>query len=390
MKRPSSIALATSLSLDNNDAAMNPFPSKRRRFTIDSEWILRELPEMPYLYLKEKTATVVLNDSPQQIANRIVESARSMNCFGEYNSAKAKATLSVDDTEFYIQLFKVRVGEKQEKANECIIVEMQRLSGSTVVFHRVARNILSASKIRNVQVLSRVPVNTERSVTSHREGSTSTSTGSTTGTVKESDLFNRTMEIVESLLKKDRVDANLLGMESLQLLTNPNSSSDAMVAYASNITLTGCGFGDVKRTLVSLIADHTTFEGEAVEENSAEAKYFHKIRTCAFTVLSNALDAMRGTDAFEDQCLADEEWAGEDGFLSVLLKEMNQATSRPHDAYLAGKSIKTILENSSRMRSNVSQLEATRIILDAQTVGKGYPLLNNVSESLLEILGEAK
>jgi len=390
MKRPSSIALATSLSLDNNDAAMNPFPSKRRRFTIDSEWILRELPEMPYLYLKEKTATVVLNDSPQQIANRIVESARSMNCFGEYNSAKAKATLSVDDTEFYIQLFKVRVGEKQGKANECIVVEMQRLSGSTVVFHRVARNILSASKIRNVQVLSRVPVNTERSVTSHREGSTSTSTCSTTGTVKESDLFNRTMEIVESLLKKDRVDANLLGMESLQLLTNPNSSSDAMVAYASNITLTGCGFGDVKRTLVSLIADHTTFEGEAVEENSAEAKYFHKIRTCAFTVLSNALDAMRGTDVFEDQCLADEEWAGEDGFLSVLLKEMNQATSRPHDAYLAGKSIKTILENSSRMRSNVSQLEATRIILDAQTVGKGYPLLNNVSESLLEILGEAK
>ena len=42
------------------------------------------------------------------------------------------------------------------------------------------------------------------------------------------------------------------------------------------------------------------------------------------------------------------------------------------------------------MRSNVSQLEATRIILDAKTVGKGYPLLNNVSESLLEILGEAK
>jgi len=88
MKRPSSIALATSLSLDNNDAAINPFPSKRRRVTIDSKWILRELPEMPYLYLKEKTATVVLNDSPQQIANRIVECARSMNCFGEYNSAK--------------------------------------------------------------------------------------------------------------------------------------------------------------------------------------------------------------------------------------------------------------------------------------------------------------
>ena len=69
----------------------------------------------------------------------------------------------------------------------------------------------------------------------------------------------------------------------------------------------------------------------------------------------------------------------------------DQAKSRPlHDAYLAGKSIEPNLENSSRMRSNVSQLEATRIVLDAKTVGKGYPLLNNVSESLLEILGEEK
>jgi hypothetical protein len=94
MKRPSSIALiATSLSLDNNDTDIDPFPSKRRRVTIDSKWILRELPEMPYLYLKEKTATVVLNDSPQQIANRIVECARSMNCFGEYNSAKVSILL---------------------------------------------------------------------------------------------------------------------------------------------------------------------------------------------------------------------------------------------------------------------------------------------------------
>jgi hypothetical protein len=299
-------------------------------------------------------------------------------------TVQARATLSVDGTEFYIQLIKVRVEEKKEKANECIIVEMQRLSGSTIIFHRVARNILSASKIRNVEGLSRVPVSTERSATSHREGSTSISA------IKESDLFNRTMEIVENLLKKDRVDANLLGMESLQLLTNPNSSSDTMVAYASKITLTGCEFGDVKRTLVLLIADHTTFEGEAVEENSAEAKYFHKIRTCAFKVLSNALDAMRASDLFEDECLADEEWAGEDGFLSVLLKEMNEAKSRPHDAYLAGKSIETILKNSLRMRSSVSQLEATRIILEAKTVGKGYPLLNSVSASLLEILGEAK
>ena len=95
MKRPANIALlATTLSMDNNDAAKTPLISKRRRLAVNSDWILRELPEMPYLYLKEKTATVVLNDNAQQIANRIVESARSMNCYGEYDSAKVSCISS--------------------------------------------------------------------------------------------------------------------------------------------------------------------------------------------------------------------------------------------------------------------------------------------------------
>jgi hypothetical protein len=107
MKRPSNMALAVSLSMDNNDAAINPLPSKRRRLGVDSEWILRELPEMPYLYLKEKTATVVLNENAQHIANRIVESAQSMNCFGEYNCEKVSWLCSSNRLMYYQIVFHV-------------------------------------------------------------------------------------------------------------------------------------------------------------------------------------------------------------------------------------------------------------------------------------------
>ena len=90
MKRPN---LASTLSIDHNEEDISPLPAKRRRIRIvDVQWTVtvHEVPKMPYLYLKEKTSVVVLNDSPQLIANRIVESAKAMNCVGEYNSSTVR------------------------------------------------------------------------------------------------------------------------------------------------------------------------------------------------------------------------------------------------------------------------------------------------------------
>jgi hypothetical protein len=397
MKRPN---LASTLSIDNNEEDISPLPAKRRRIRIvDVQWTVtvHEVPKMPYLYLKEKTSVVVLNDSPQLIANRIVESAKAMNCVGEYNSSTAKATLTVDDTEFQIQLFKVT-----EKTNECIIVEMHRLNGSSIVFHTVARSILSASKRTN-EVNANVNVNgndtrgdnsprsTMRSPSSgKREGSTSSSSRNEQ---KESDLFTCTMEIVDSLLKKDRVDANLLGMESLQLLTNPRASSDAMVAYASNVVITGGSghFMDVKDALMALICNNdatTTMDGER-RDDGVEDPYMRKMRLMAFTALSNALEAMASDDSFQ-QSVMDEEWTRDDGVLASLLAEMNNAKASPQEAHLAAKCLLTVLENSVGMRTIAVELGASSAVLKTQSVGGAYHLLSGVSGGLLQILGETK
>ncbi len=80
--------LASTLSMDNNHEGIASLSSKRRRLNISSRWLVTDLPEMPYLYLKEKTSVVVLNDSPQLIANRIVDCAKALDCIGEYSSSK--------------------------------------------------------------------------------------------------------------------------------------------------------------------------------------------------------------------------------------------------------------------------------------------------------------
>jgi hypothetical protein len=94
-------SLASSLSIDNchipsssssssSSLSSSPPLLKRRKLnkTCNSNWKLQDLPELPFLYLKEKTSVVVLNENPQLIASRIVDCATSLNVYGQYDGEK--------------------------------------------------------------------------------------------------------------------------------------------------------------------------------------------------------------------------------------------------------------------------------------------------------------
>lgn len=378
MKRPSPIALASVLSIDNNEHGNELIekPTKRCRFSIDFNWTVSVLPEMPYFYLKEKTSVVIFKDSPQEIANRIIESAKEMNCIGECNGSTAKAILTVDDTEFSIQLFRVWLDEKR---NECTFVELQRLSGSPIVFHTVARNILAASK-KNV-----VSSNTKTAKVPRVRRNLTISRIETTGlgdNEEESKLLTCSVGIVDCLLKKDRIDANLLGMESLQLLTNKTNSSDSMVSYASNIVMDGGEFMDVRDRVISLMAN------DEPEESVFELKYYNKMRLCAFQTLANALDNIfNNTSSIEKH----EKFANDDSLMSILLGELeNDTGSNAHVAYFAAKALLSMIENSSRTKSIASVLGISSADLKNKDGKNRYSSLRNVTDGILQVVGEAK
>ena len=88
-------SLASLLSLDNNNVddiqhttGSSTLPSKRRKLNIDTSWDLKEVPELPFLYLKERTSVIVLNENPQHIASRIVDCAKTLSAYGQYNGEK--------------------------------------------------------------------------------------------------------------------------------------------------------------------------------------------------------------------------------------------------------------------------------------------------------------
>ncbi len=101
-------SLSSLLSLDNNiDESVvnvngNVVPMKRRKVSgssssiIDSKWELNieQIPELPFLYLKERTSVVVVDENPQRaqlIASNIVQCAKKIHAYGQYSTEKVSS-----------------------------------------------------------------------------------------------------------------------------------------------------------------------------------------------------------------------------------------------------------------------------------------------------------
>ena len=285
-----------------------------------------------------------------------------------------------------IQLFKVT-----EKANDCVIVEIQRTNGSSIQFHKIARALLEVAKKK-------------------KETATTTPSSIKTNTIKNEhptlkqshqnrEVFTCTLEMVNALLKKDRVDANLLGMQSLLLLTSQKSTSDAMVQFISKVVITGEEFSDIKDTIISLIAKYTT-DGGICPTNIVEEEYYQKMRVCALSILSNALRNLfiyqRSDDDNDkkdkldiDHILSPDDWLGDHGLLTLLLGELKNANTNPNEAYLAARSLEVVLRKSLKMRNHATSLDVYTIVSKSFDIGhKSYTLLESVSDSILQLLGE--
>lgn len=92
-------SLASLLSIDNHhhddNVHLSSPPYKKQKKTrsnkiIDSQWTLSvdDVPDLPFLYLKEKTSVVIMNQHPNDVAVRIVECAKLMNAYGQYDCQK--------------------------------------------------------------------------------------------------------------------------------------------------------------------------------------------------------------------------------------------------------------------------------------------------------------
>jgi hypothetical protein len=258
------------------------------------------------------------------------------------------------------------------------------LNGSPIVFHRSAHQILSACKLAHVHhknTKNNTPAVPQSKIKMNLDH------GSSKFRIKESDLFHRTVETVDTMLKKDRIDANLLGMEALQLITNTSCSSDAMVAFATNIVLHGCEFMDIKQKVSELIMNQSKND---VDDDITEPTYYRKMRVNSLSVLWNALNFISNNNSLNEEYFRDDEWTGEDGLILGLLKEVGHSMESPQEAYLAGKCLLIILKTSVDIRLKACQMEASSIISQGCSSWDSFLLLKAVALELLTLLEDTK
>jgi len=380
-KRPLSLKDTLSISQPydelgkDRDSALNKKRGKRK---FISEWNVAELPTLPIFYINQRTSVKITNTKPHIIADRITEYANSMSAGLNYDDLKGGAIISIDRTEISVQLLRIN-----DSTPNAIIVEVMRKNGSSIIFHRAARAILSAAK--------------GDSVTTPRPTSNlqPTTRPDTTKLLKRKQLQMKeddntaaeaAIEKVEDLLKKDRFDANLLGIESLLHLTTCGSSSKDMALFTADVILNARS-DIVKDTVFSLIKGGRN-EEEDEPKNIVESGFNRGMRICALSLLSNALEIISTSDL--ESKSTDDEWVGDDGLLSSLLCIVKDSKSNVQEAYHAAQCLRTLLNGSASLRSWTMERGVRQIVEQRLSEGGNccsHTKLGCVLDDILQCVG---
>jgi len=367
----------------------------------DNNWNVRNesLRSVPNYYPLEKSSRFVSDSSANEIATRISESCRMMSVQAMYDSDLATASLKTSEhVDIHLSLWQ----GKAPRYPNCIIVEAQRRKGDAVVFHHYCRNLLDAAQgefnsdtFITKEKLEQKYTTIASELLEERESSTAA------GTERENFLF--ALEIAAGLIKKDRMDARQLGMESLCLLTDPTRTGKETALLASKVVLLGTIHDEnatesdllqeelgIREAVLSLVQFGRLGEGGEFsppnesndEDNELPDEKSHNdiLHNLALAVLSNALEVLENQTAKIDpnksvasitNTFLDESTdISSRDLLRTLLGGLEQAEAKPHDACLSAKCLKFLFQASQKARRKARSLNAKQIVATALDIGR--------------------
>jgi len=213
------------------------------------------------------------------------------------------------------------------------------------------------------------------------------------------------LEIAASLIKKDRMDARRLGLESLCFLTDPSRTGAQTALMASRVVLFGSMQNEdddddleflnddlgVREAILSLVQfGELNEQGGVCQEISdssdddgndhTQEKFNALLHNLALAVLANALEvhesyvnesssdskSPENTNTFleESYDISHRE------LIDSLLKVLGQAESKPHDACLSAQCLRPLLQASKKARRKARDMNAKKIVATALEVGQ--------------------
>jgi len=396
-----------------------------------SNWLVddRVLRPVPPYYPLEKSSRFITGTKAYLITSRISDSCRVMSIQANFNHDASTAVLMTPEhVEIYIVLWR----GTSPKYPECVIVEAQRRWGDAVTYHKYCHFILDAAEgvfdagefqATEEREKEYSKITEEISVTQkHVKGPAGLESVSVPSDHENSLLV---LEIAASLLKKDRMDARQLGMESLCLLTDPTRAGIHTALIASRAVLTGSAQDEscddefvpeelgIREAILSLVqfgrleedAEYMD-EMESDDEESAnrhpeEQEHSDRFHNLALAVLANSLNVLEnhgskivvvsgdGSSAASvaDTFLSESKEISSRDLLATLLNSLEFAGQKPHDALLSARCLGSLCEASKDARRRAKEMNAKNVVATALDVGRRTHLkLQTASEKVLTTL----
>lgn len=252
ISRPSLLAGLNAVRLpeDPESSYATVAPPRPRRLWKISDTAIPSVPDL-YPPLDSRCTAYVSDAPPSVVAVRVSEALRLRGVSAEYDEEAVTATcMTVDRCHFVVHLWrgKSRSGSSSPmNANttgvtslDGVLVECIRVRGSVLTFHRTVQAVLQAAKShdsgRDVRPARQLAPTEWGRLSPATAASATEKKNLTPPTKSAATLSNAALEALEHalhLLRKDRLQPQILGMESLVALTDPETSGIDTAMYAA-------------------------------------------------------------------------------------------------------------------------------------------------------------
>jgi len=367
-----------------------------------SLWSPGELRTVPAFYPLEKSSRLVEDDTAGAIAYRISECLRHLSIQATYDNDTATLN-SPENVEMHLSLWKAPPTSPQQG----IVVELQRRSGDSIAFHRYSRSILDAAM--GLMAIDNMPIDAD--IVYHSKKVQRLLALEKNADKEDYETAIQAIEIAHGLLMKDRMDARVLGLESLCLLTDPRKTGPLTSILASHVVLLGstrgveipgvedddftdeAPFQEIREGILNLVQfGRISEEDEDLTESSDAADVDHMtlLHNLALAVLANALDCVENPERYDEapedvkprarmrtasssevanEFMQQTEELSKKEILSTLINELGKASLKPHNATLSAKCIGSLCRASDEAKKRAKELGAKQVVSTALDVG---------------------
>lgn len=326
--------------------------SRGESFEVKQEWSAvafnapawdvcgKELEMIPADFPLERTHREIKEDAAI-VASRITEALRIHSIQSEFDCKNAKAKcLTRDCVNFRIRLY--AGGENGQP----VVVEVQRRSGSSSSFMRSCRVILSAAEgdickekeertkaapyvkkpINQMKCLANVIANEE----------------------EKEQVAMSALEGVIDMIRANREDLTLMGIENLCSLTDPLKTCPVTALNICKDIMMGSDSYDIREE-IRVLADRDVFVPEFDHENLPS--HSEQVRLLTLRVFSNCL-SICNQDAFLASIVKEQMWFREN-LIPTLVDEIKRAKSAANNAYEAATCVSSLVSCSDVARKAV-------------------------------------